>query len=106
MYEFLYLSDDDCKRSSLRAAFHGHRRVLVYLGFPDPPEGFSDLLLRSLDDLGGVVAYSEFSEPSRAVVIDLQPNAADSTVIPQARMRPDEARPLTGCVGARPMRRW
>ena len=106
MYEFVHLTAVDCKRSSLGAAFHGHRRVLVYLGFPDPPEGFPDLLLRTLVDLGAVVAYSEFSEPSRAVVIDLQPNAADSTVIPQAQMRPDEARPLTGCVGARPMRRW
>ncbi len=60
----------------------------------------------TLDDLGAVVVYSEFSEPSRAVVIDLQPNATDSIVIPQRLKRPDQAGPLAGCVGARPMRRW
>ena len=106
MYEVVYLSDHNCERSSFAAAFHGQRRVLVYLGFPDRPEGFDDLLLRALDDLGGIVAYNEFSEPSRAVVIDLQPDAADSTVIPRRQKRPDQARPLAGCVRARPMRRW
>lgn len=106
MFELVYLSGNDCEKSSLSAAFHGQRRVLAYLGFPDRPEGFDDLLLRTLDDLGGVVAYSEFSEPSRAVVIDLQPNATDSIVIPQRLKRPDQAGPLAGCVGARAMRRW
>jgi hypothetical protein len=106
MYEFVHLSHSDCDQSSLRAAFHGQRRVLAYSGFPDLPEGFDDLLLRTLDDLGAVVASSEFSDLSRAVVIDLQPNAPDATVIPRRQKRPDEARPLAGCVGARPMRRW
>jgi len=106
MYEFVHLSADDCERSSLSVAFQGQRRVLAYVGFPSSPEGFDDLILRTLDDLGAVVTYSEFSEPSRAVVIDLQPNAVDSTVIPQRQKRPDEAGPLAGCVGARPMRRW
>ena len=106
MYELVYLSNNNCERSSFAAAFHGQRRVLVYLGFPDRPEGFDDLLLRALDDLGGIVAYNEFGDLSRAVVIDLQPDAADSTVIPHRQKRPDQARPLAGCVRARPMRRW
>jgi hypothetical protein len=106
MFEFVHLPDNGCERSSLEAAFHGQRRVLAYVGFPDPPEGFDDLLLRALDDLGAVTAYGEFSEPSRAVVIDLRPGAEDSAVIPHRQKRPGQAGPRAGCVGARPMTRW
>ncbi len=106
MFEFVHLSGSGCEQSSLSAAFQGQRRVLAYLGFPDWPKGFDDLVLRTLDDLGAVVAYGEFSELNRAVVIDLQPNAADATVIPHRQKRPDTPGPLAGCVGARPMRRW
>ena len=106
MLELVYVSNAECERSSLETAFDGHRRVLVYVGFPDSPEGFDDLLFRALDDLGAVVAYGRFSEPSRAVVIDLRPDAVDSMSIPQRQKPPGRPEPLDGCVGARPMRRW
>jgi hypothetical protein len=106
MFEFVHLPDNGCERSSLEAAFHGQRRVLAYVGFPDLPEGVDDLLLRALDDLGAVAAYGEFSEPSRAVVIDLQPGAEDSAAIPHRQKRPGQAGPPAACVGARSMTRW
>ena len=106
MFEFVYSPENGCDRSSLAAAFHGQRRVLVYVGFPDPPDGFDDLLLEELDDLGAVIAYGEFSQPSRAVVIDLEPAAGDSAVIRHRQKRPGQGGQLIGCVGAKPMTRW
>jgi hypothetical protein len=106
MFEFVHVPDNGCERSSLEAAFRGQRRVLAYVGFPYPPEGFDDLLLRALDDLGAVAAYGELSEPSRAVAIDLQPGAADSAVIQHRQKHLGQAGPLAGCVGARSMTHW
>lgn len=62
-----------CDDGQLRASLEGHRRVLAYLGFPDVPDAFGDLVFHRLEELGSQVAYGRFSELSRAVVIELRP---------------------------------
>jgi hypothetical protein len=106
MYEIQHVPGGGCQQSSLAAAFHGHRRVLVYLGFRDVTDGFAELLLPTLDGVGAVKAYTEFGDVSRAVVIDLEPNAVDS-VIGKPWLNPaDKVKRGDGCVGVRPMKRW
>ena len=106
MYEIQHVPGQDCQQSSLREAFHGHRRVVVYLGFRDVTDGFSELLLPALDDLGAVKGYAEFGDVSRAMVIDLEPKAVDS-VIGKPWLKPaDKVKRPDGCVGVRPMTRW
>ena len=106
MYEIQHVPGGDCQQSSLAAAFHGHRRVLVYLGFRDVTDGFAELLLPTLDGVGAVKAYTEFGDVSRAVVIDLEPNAVDSVVGKPWLNPADKVKRGDGCVGVRPMKRW
>jgi hypothetical protein len=95
-------SAPDCAPDALRHAL-GHRdRVLVYSGFPETPDGFDDLLIGRLSDLGVVTAHREFALISRAAVIDLRPG---STVRGSAAPRAEGARP-PGCVLLSPARRW
>jgi hypothetical protein len=105
MYELIRLSPDDCPGPPLGAAFQGRTRVLAYLGFRDIPEGFDDVLLRAVADLGSVVAYREFADISRAVVVDLRADAPRSVTIDRLNGT-GAASPPQGCVGVRPMRRW
>jgi hypothetical protein len=90
-----------CRPNRLRDVLKDHRRVLVYVGFRDTPPGFDDLLLHSLEELGAVSVYSEFSELSRAAVIDLGPGSEATT--PRLPGTADAPR---GCVGLRPAARW
>jgi hypothetical protein len=105
MYEIQHVTGGGCQQPSLGAAFAGHRRVVVYLGFRDVSDGFSELLLPALDSVGAVKAYGEFGRVSRAVVIDLEPNAVDS-VIAKPWLKPDKATQVEGCIVIRPMQRW
>ena len=106
MYEIQHVPGDDCQQPSLSAAFDGHRRVLVYLGFRDVSDGFSELLLPALDRIGAVKAYAEFGRVSAAVVIDLEPNAVDSVVGKPWLKGADTARRVDGCIVVKPMQRW
>ena len=106
MYEFVHLSDVDCSDRLSALPFTATAACSPTLVSPNRRRASLICCSGTLDDLGAVVAYSEFSEHSHAFVIDLRANGADSTVIPQRQKRPDEAGPLAGCVGARPMRRW
>ena len=84
-------------------------RAIVYLGFPDMPEGFDALLFDNLTRLGVITADREFSPSSRATVIDLRvpPGSRPSDTVPQAGAgRIARARPLEGCVVVRPALRW
>lgn len=92
-----------CDDSQLREALKGHRRVLGYVGFPDFPAAFGDLLLQRLEELGSPVAYSQFAEISRAVVIELDPASVGES--PPGSPRRDVARDrgrLSGCVRVQP----
>jgi hypothetical protein len=109
MYEIEHLHGADCQQqTSLTAAFHGHRRVVVYLGFRDVTDGFAELLLPALDSAGAVKAYAEFGDVSRAVVVDLEPNGVDSvTGKPWLKAADaDKVKRVDGCVVVRPMKAW
>lgn len=83
-------SGEGCDDGQLRDALKGHRRVLVYLGFPGFPSRDGDLVLQRLEELGAPVASASFAEFSRAEVIDL---GRDSV--------PHRGR-LPGCVAVQP----
>ena len=55
----------------LADALKDHRRVLVYIGFPDMPKGFDELLFAELDRMGAISAYREDASLSRAAVVDV-----------------------------------
>jgi len=97
----------ECEGNTLREALQGQHRVIVYLGFPDMPEGFDALLFDSLTRLGVITADREFSPSSRATVIDLRvsPGSRPSDAVPGAG-RITRERPLEGCVVVRPALRW
>jgi hypothetical protein len=99
----------ECEGNQLRDALRGRRLALVYFGFRfDAPEGFDDLLLGTLGELGDLAAYDEFAVVGRAAVFDLHPPSADE----HAHARESGARPvsgtarLDGCVSLRPAVRW
>jgi hypothetical protein len=105
MYEVAYRRTGDCERQ-LRDVLEGHRRVLVYLGFRDEREGFEDLLLRHLGELGTVTALDQFASLSRVAVVDLATPAPPAVAVPLPGRSAVGGRPLEGCVGMRPARRW
>ena len=96
-------SGHGCDEEQLRNALKGHRRVLVYLGFPGFPLRFGDLVLQRLEALGSPVAFERFAEFSRAEVIEL--DSAEAGKSAPDRPERDIARNrerLTGCVGVQP----
>ena len=81
------------------------RRLLVYLGFPDVPNGFESVLKRSLDEVGVTTRSQKYADRGRTFVVDLDRRSAG--VNPPAPDDPDAAaKQLPGCVGIRPLRRW
>jgi hypothetical protein len=92
-----------CDDSQLRDSLKGHRRVLAYLGFPDFPHAFGDLLLQRLEELGSPVADHRFTEISRAVVIELYPASVDESAPgpPRRDLARDRER-LSGCIRVQP----
>jgi hypothetical protein len=89
---------EDC---GLAGVLKNHRRALVYVGFPDMPKGFDELLFAELDKIGAISAYREDAELSRAAVVDLDANAGAPAFV-NRKPRP----PIDGCVGIRPAVRW
>ena len=81
----------------LAAVLNDHRRVLVYVGFPDMPKGFDELLFAELDRIGAISAYREDAELSRAAVVDLDASGPDAPAFVDREPRP----PIDGCVGIR-----
>jgi hypothetical protein len=71
--------DPACTGAPLSEALRGHRRVLVYIGFPDFPDGFLDQLLRRLDELGSRTAFERFGRIGQAAVVDLYSNPPTSS---------------------------
>ena len=74
-----------------------YRRVLVYVGFPDMPKGFDELLFAELDRIGAISAYREDAELSRAAVVDLGASGPDAPAFVEREARPT----IGGCVGIR-----
>jgi hypothetical protein len=81
----------------------GARRLLVYLGFPDVPDGFEPLLDESLGQIGGVTTrYQQFSGRGRVFVVDL----ATAATADAAHSAHYDVAKLPGCVGLKPLRTW
>ncbi|HYN06489.1 MAG TPA: hypothetical protein VES67_03770 [Vicinamibacterales bacterium] len=99
MYEASYQADPGCLTGQLRDTLASHHRVLVYLGFRDVPDGFDDLLLERLDELGAVVDLQEFAGLSRAAVLDLHVAGSEEiTFRLLSRRKMEESVPLGGCI--------
>jgi FtsH-binding integral membrane protein len=86
----------------LAAVLKDHRRVLVYVGFPDMPQGFDERLFAELDRIGAISAYREDAELSRASVVDLNAPGPDASAFVDRQSRPA----IDGCVGIRRAVRW
>jgi hypothetical protein len=88
-----------CARSELADHLYGASRALVFYGFrfDDVPKGFDELLLHELSDAGAITEFRAFAGDSRAAVVDLRARAAP--------VAPSSSAP-SGCVLARPARRW
>jgi hypothetical protein len=63
-----------CPRNDVAPALKDRRRVLVYFGFrvDDVPQGFDELLLDRLRELGRITDDRAFAETGRIVVVDLR----------------------------------
>jgi MFS family permease len=103
----------DCGGNELGQALRDQRRVLVYFGFrfDDVPNGFDDLLLRSLGEVGITRMLRQFSDAGRAAVIDLRVPLPALQVHPIIELRPaaepsTSAARLDGCVVVQQARRW
>ena len=79
----------------LAAVLKDYRRALVYVGFPDMPTGFDELLFAELDRIGAISAYREDAELSRAAVVDLDVPGPDAPAFVERESRPA----IDGCVG-------
>ncbi len=97
----------DCQGDELADSLKNHHRVLVYLGFPDIPDGFDDVILHRIAELGTVSAYREFTDVSRTAIIELHGAGTDGlTADLLSRTMPGGKAPIVGCIGTRPARRW
>jgi hypothetical protein len=98
IFEVAYASPGpECRNDPLRDVVTPARRVLVYFGFPDVPDGFDDLVVRSLSRFGGVAAEREFSLSSRAAVINIHQRLENA---------PAPASQLDGCLVVRRASPW
>ena len=100
----------DCRRNELRDALKDQRRVLVYFGFrfDGVPEGFDNLLLDGLGELGAITAIREFADVGRAAVVELRdPASPDAAVASQQAVPPGYAPGrAAGCLTVRDASRW
>ena len=95
MYEVAHRREGaECE---LAAALKDHRRVLVYVGFPDMPKGFDELLFAELNRIGAISEYREEALLSRAAVVDLGAPGPDAPAFVNREPRPA----IDGCVGIR-----
>lgn len=78
----------------LAEALKDYRRVLVYIGFPDTPKGFDELLFSELDRVGAISAYREDAALSRAAVVDVGASGPNAPAFVDREPRPA----IDGCV--------
>jgi hypothetical protein len=101
VFEVFHVPNEEA--CNLRDALARYPRVLLYMGFPDRPDGFDDLVLRELARTGQPREVRRFSTFSLAAVVQLNPGetprAGDDGY-------PVQAPRLDGCVSVQPARRW
>lgn len=94
----------ECRSSSIEKRRPKARRLLVYLGFPDVPNGFERLLRQSLDRIGVTIGYHKFTGIGRLFVVDLERRPGGPASVADT---PGDAAPvLPGCVAIEPVSRW
>lgn len=93
----------DCRARELRKILSGRRQALFYIGFRDVPDGYEDLIVNRLSQLGVVTDLKRFSQLSIAAVVDLTARPAP-VAFTEPLSRNKVA--LTGCVDVRPALRW
>lgn len=81
---------------TMESLFADHRRALVYVGFPDMPDGFYELTLHQLEPFARVVEAREFADRSRVALLEQAGGPRDRRAQPL----------LPGCVGFGVARRW
>jgi hypothetical protein len=96
MYEVVHWPQGD--GCGLTAALAKYSRALVYIGFPDMPKGFDELLMKEFDRMGMITAYRELAELSRAAVVDLRVDGANDPAFDGRESRDA----LGGCAGIEP----
>jgi len=96
----------DCAPDQLRDALRGRQVALVYLGFPDAPEAYDQLVVRTLGRLGRIAAVKPFAPLSLVVIVDLTgpPERYWSRDWWPTRTETDAT--LDGCISVRPATRW
>jgi hypothetical protein len=82
----------------------GRHRIQLYLGFPDTPPEFDDLLLDRLSKFGTITAVQHFSGLSRAAVID--PAAPGESGLFWIDGESDMGASLGGCIAISRARPW
>lgn len=95
-----------CDPEGLRKALLPYKRALVHIGFPDLPEGFGELLLRRLDEIGAIDKYQEFTSVGFVAIVALHTENAEQSslsLIPRRQPRPV---PLEGCISVEPAELW
>jgi hypothetical protein len=92
-------------REAMRALPGRHRRILVYVGFPDLPEDFYERLLGALAPVGRVVESQQFAHLSRTAVVDLHDPLPDADASPAQPDAP-AARAVDVCVTLNSPSRW
>jgi hypothetical protein len=96
--------DVDCPTDRLRAALAGVGRAAIYLGF-DMPDGFDDLSLNRLSELGALTTYRRFGDAGHAALVDLRLPPSGRFVVPRQIPADPDVRPA-GCVGIKVAERW
>jgi len=96
----------DCRPDDIRNALRGRQVALVYLGFPDAPEAYDQLVVRTLGQLGRIAAVKSFAPLSLVVIVDLTgpPERYWSRNWWPTRTETDAT--LDGCLSVRPATRW
>ena len=95
-----------CSDGRFQKELRNYRRVLVYVGFEAKP-GFDYLLLHTLDELGEIEAFREYSFRGRGAIINLRhPTASDLTLPKVSPTMVHQSTPLDGCARIGPAKRW
>jgi hypothetical protein len=103
MFRMTYAEPAACTGASMRERVAGARRVLVYLGFRDVPQGFDRLLLR---EFGGAVTKAEQADGNIGLIVDFDARAPGAVSLDLLNAPPAPDTPLAGCVGVSREVRW
>ncbi len=96
----------DCAPDDIREALRGRQVALVYLGFPDAPEAYDQLVVRLLGELGRVTAVKPFSALSLGVIVDLTQPPERTWLRDRWPTRTETDATVDGCLSVKPAIRW